>query len=172
MKVGGGGGAYQQETKAAVAIVPAPSVLLGGDPTTPPSLPAFLSLLFSLPPLTCSISSPPSFPLHCSLPLPHVLFPSFAPCSSHVPSLLPSLTCLFLPHPQHINGLAKNISVPEVLSKAEVLCRQLGACPNLPEDLQSLVVKPLPRRLEAIAETETIMCSPNSHSVPTGEGKS
>ena len=75
------------------------------------------------------------------------------------------------PPPQHINSLAKHMSPPPVLELAEVLCRQFGSCPNLPENLESLVVKPLPERLLPNCvpkiHTDTIVCNPDSRAVPT-----
>jgi hypothetical protein len=44
----------------------------------------------------------------------------------------------------HINGLAKNISVEDVLQRAECICRQIAAVPDLPEGLKPLVKDPLP----------------------------
>ena len=87
-------------------------------------------------------------------------------------SCLHQVILLWLTILQHINGLAKNISVNSTLELAEALCRQLGNCPNLPDDLKSLVVRPQPMRLESIAETETIVCEPNSSAVPTKQGES
>ena len=86
--------------------------------------------------------------------------------------LLPPLSLsvsLSLSHSQHINGLAKSIPLESTLQLAEVLCRQLGACRDLPDDLKCLVVKPAPRRLTSIVQMETIVCNPEGSAVPSGD---
>lgn len=71
---------------------------------------------------------------------------------------------------QHINSLTKNIPLPSVLELAEVLCRQFGTCPSLPDNLELLIIKPLPERLSPDCvpkiHTDTIVCNPNSRAVP------
>lgn len=71
---------------------------------------------------------------------------------------------------QHINKLSKQLSVKPLLESAETLCRQLGSCVSLPEDLQPLVVRPLPSRpvpgSDAIVEHDTIVCDPEMRAVP------
>ena len=65
------------------------------------------------------------------------------------------------------------MSLPPLLELAEVLCRQFGSCPNLPENLQALTTKPLPERLSPDCvpkiHTDTIVCNPDSRAVPTDE---
>lgn len=71
-------------------------------------------------------------------------------------------------HLQHINGLAKKLPLEPILQLAEVLCRQLGACSDLPDDLKCLVVRPPPKRYTSIIEMETIVCSPEGSAVLSG----
>lgn len=55
-----------------------------------------------------------------------------------------------------------------ILQLAEVLCRQLGACPDLPDDLKSLVIRPPPKRFASIVDMETIVCRPEGSAIPSG----
>ena len=79
---------------------------------------------------------------------------------------------------QHINQLAKVIPLGAVLELAEALCRQLGSCASLPDDLQPLVNKPFPKlsTMERIPEggggggggqNDVVICNPDSRAVPT-----
>ncbi|XP_064396833.1 TBC1 domain family member 15-like [Halichondria panicea] len=73
---------------------------------------------------------------------------------------------------QHINGLSKQLPVNSLLETAESLCRQMGSCRSLPEDLQPLLIRPLPSRpipgSAAVRRTEdTIVCDPNMRAVPS-----
>lgn len=82
-------------------------------------------------------------------------------------SFLSLLSCA-----QHINGLSKRLPVNSLLESAESVCRQMGNCHNLPEDLQPLLVRPLlPRPVpgsEAVRRsTNTIVCDPNMRAVPS-----
>lgn len=70
---------------------------------------------------------------------------------------------------QHINGLAKTIPLDSTLQMAEVLCRQLGACQDLPDDLKCLVVRPSPKRFTSVVKMETIVCNPEGSAVPSGD---
>lgn len=100
--------------------------------------------------------------------------------SEHIISLIES-NCLgayfnsevssTFPFPQHINGLAKHLSPTPVLQLAESLSYQLGSSPCLPDDLQPLLVRPLPPRaaLGSLPQVQhdTIICNPDSRAVPT-----
>jgi hypothetical protein len=68
---------------------------------------------------------------------------------------------------QHINSLSKKLPLEPILQLAEVLCRQLGACADLPNGLKCLVVRPLPKRYASIVDMETIVCSPEGSAVPS-----
>ena len=68
---------------------------------------------------------------------------------------------------QHINSLSKKMQLEPILQLAEVLCRQLGACPDLPDDLKSLVIRPPPTIFASIVDMETIVCSPEGSAIPS-----
>ena len=59
------------------------------------------------------------------------------------------------------------IPLESTLQLAEVLCRQLGACKDLPDDLKCLVVRPPPKRVTSIVKTEPIVCDPEGSAVPS-----
>ena len=59
------------------------------------------------------------------------------------------------------------IPLESTLQLAEVLCRQLAACKDLPDDLKCLVVRPPPKRFTSIVETEPIVCDPEGSAVPS-----
>ena len=82
-----------------------------------------------------------------------------------------NLTFVLLLLLQHVNSLAKNMTLSPILELAESLCYQLGSLKSLPDDLQALIVRPLPSRvpLSSIPQAahDTVICSPDSRAVPT-----
>lgn len=62
------------------------------------------------------------------------------------------------------------IAIEPVLEHAEAICRQVASCPELPEDVQSLVTRPVPER-PVIRIAETIICQPDSKAVLTPKPK-
>ena len=62
------------------------------------------------------------------------------------------------------------IAVETVLEQAEAICKQIANCTELPDDVQSLVFRPVPER-PVIHVAETIICQPDSKAVPGSKPK-